>query len=87
MPTRTSLAASSGEGVRNRWSIAFLRASRPHHSTPPPEGLFRANREDGHIRPWTPVRSPGRGETALPRTPASARACEVATLVLDCSGR
>jgi hypothetical protein len=29
MPTRTSPAASSGEGVRNKWSIAFLRASSP----------------------------------------------------------
>ena len=47
--------------------------------------MFRANSEDGHRRLRTPVRSPGRGEKPpCLETPASARACELATLVLDC---
>jgi hypothetical protein len=32
-PTRTSPATSSGEGVRNRWSIAFLHAPSPSINT------------------------------------------------------
>jgi hypothetical protein len=52
---------------------------------PQPEGMFRANSEDGHRRLRAPVRSPGRGEKPpCLETPASARACELATLVLDC---
>ena len=41
MLTTVAPLGSNGEGVRNRWSIAFLRAPSPSFN-PQPQGMFRA---------------------------------------------
>ena len=63
MPTRTSPAASSGEGIRNRWSIAFLHAPAHHSNTAAQRNV------PGEQRGWSPKAQDARLVAGAPVQP------------------